>query len=578
MPDHGNQYQHFRERKLASISMRTRANQVDFSVVISVVIAGVVVWAVAAAIFFRYPIFSSFDHIFGDRADGSMIIYFHEHVFNVLQGRAQFTSPPFFYPQPHVFGFGPAFLLDSVPYSILRLIGCDPFLSFQLVLIILSLSSFMASLTICVRYLKIRTSIALCAAVLMTFANNLFFKGVIGHANFLLLYYIPCIVLIALWGIEDFPRVTRWSILRVATAAALYSLLFSTDVYTAWMSGFTLLIAACTLVALCGRTLVAAVRLHLRPVTILIGTAIVSFLIAFIPFVLIYVPVRAIAPLRSYYDYISNAPLPTGIMDVTTGNYVWGWLSYILPGAHGAEQGLAVTPGMTALFLVFAYYQLTKNPINISQWQSAFVAVTEKVWLLSWLLTMRIMGMISGFWLVRYLLPGATGIRAGMRVQLIVNLWIVLALAILLEHWIRTAPIAQFGSRKLLAVGALLFCLVEQINFTNTGGLYRSEILEMLSMVPRPPLECRAFIISMNEANQVNATQYNAANQVDAMWISNQIGLPTLNGSSGWFPPGWELNDTKNYFSAAKRWIAHQGLQEKVCIYDPSDQRWSLLQ
>ena len=97
-------------------------------------------------------------------------------------------------------------------------------------------------------------------------------------------------------------------------------------------------------------------------------------------------------------------------------------------------------------------------------------------------------------------------------------------------------------------------------------------------MVPRPPLECRAFIISMNAANQVDATKYNAANQVDAMWISNQIGLPTLNGLSGWLPPGWELNDTKNYFSAAKRWIARQGLQEEVCIYDPLDQRWSLLQ
>ena len=288
---------------------------------------------------------------------------------------------------------------------------------------------------------------------------------------------------------------------------------------------------------------------------------------------IIYVPVRAVAPLRSYYEYISNAPLPTGIMDVTVGNYIWGWLADILPGAHGAEQGLAVTPGMTFLFLVFAYFQLRKNPINISQSQLALVAVTEKVWLVSWLLTMRIMGMVSGFWLVRYLVPGATGIRAGMRIQLIVNLWIVLGLAILLEHWIRAAPFAQSRGRKLLAAGALLFCLIEQINFTNTGGLYRSEILEMLSMVPRPLVECRAFIVSMSDVFFSNE-----ANQVDAMWISNQVGLPTLNGSSGWTPPGWELNDTKNYFGAAKHWIARKGLREKVCVYDPSDRRWSLLQ
>jgi hypothetical protein len=558
--------QHFGERKLVLTSLRAYAKPVD----VNLLVAGVAVWAVAAGIFFRHPIFSSFDQIFGDLGDGSMIVYFHEHLFNVLMGRADFTSPPFFYPQRNVFGLGPAFLLNAVPYATLRLLGGDPFLSFQLIIMILTLASFMASLVICVRYLNIRTSIALCAAVLMTFANNLFVKAGVGHPNFLLLYYIPCIVLITLWGIEDFPHVTRWSILRVATAAALYALLFSTDVYTAWMFGFTLLIAACTMGVLHGRSLMAAVRIHSRPATILIGTATVVFLIAFIPFVIIYVPVRAFAPLRTYREYLAFAPFPTDIINVSVGNLVWGWMVQILRGVRGSEQILAVTPGMTALFLFLAY-RLRKNPINIPQWQLAFVAASVAVWLVSWLLTLKI-GTVSGFWLVRNLVPGATGIRAGMRVQLIANLWIVLALGIMLEHWIRTAPIAQLGSRKLLAAGALLFCLIEQINLMDNSRLPRSQVLEMLSMVPRPPAECRAFLISLSDENP------NYEQQVDAMWISNQVGLPTLNGLSSWTPPGWEINKTTTYLDKARQWIARHGMREKICFYERSERRWSLFQ
>jgi len=61
-----------------------------------------------------------------------MIVYFHEHLFNALRGKAQFVSPGFFYPVPHALGMAPAFLLNIVPYAILRDIGCDPFLAFQL--------------------------------------------------------------------------------------------------------------------------------------------------------------------------------------------------------------------------------------------------------------------------------------------------------------------------------------------------------------------------------------------------------------------------------------------------------------
>ena len=118
-------------------------------------IVGILVWSAGAAIFFRYPLFSFFDAIVGDGGDGRMLVYLHEHLFNALRGRASLTSPPFYFPQQDALGLGPAFLLDVIPYSILRFLGFDPFLSFQIFIILLSLACFLAILVICVRYLNI---------------------------------------------------------------------------------------------------------------------------------------------------------------------------------------------------------------------------------------------------------------------------------------------------------------------------------------------------------------------------------------------------------------------------------------
>jgi hypothetical protein len=66
--------------------------------------------------------------------------------------------------------------------------------------------------------------------------------------------------------------------------------------------------------------------------------------------------------------------------------------------------------------------------------------------------------------------------------------------------------------------------------------------------------------------------------QTDAMWISLRTGLPTLNGFSGWAPPGWELLGAADPSGAARRWIAHSGLREQVCLYDRTARRWSLFE
>jgi len=165
---------------LSFVSLRQRAPALDPRALA----AGVVAWCIGALISFRFVIASSFDLMFGDRRNGRLIIYLHEHLFRALAGRADFLSPPFFYPQKYVLGFSDAFLLDTPPYAALRLIGFDPFLSFQIWAMVLSFLCFLASLVICMRYLRLRVTLAICAAALITFPNNLMFKMDLAHLHF----------------------------------------------------------------------------------------------------------------------------------------------------------------------------------------------------------------------------------------------------------------------------------------------------------------------------------------------------------------------------------------------------------
>lgn len=527
-------------------------------------------WAAAALIAFRAVVISSFDLVFGGRGDGRLIVYLHEHLFKALQGRADFLSPPIFYPQRHGLGFTDAFVLDVLPYAAFRAIGLDPFLSVQTWAIVLSLFCFLASLIIGTRYLRLRLTFAIAASVLVTFPNNLLFKTATAHINFFALYYVPCILLLALWGVEDFPRVSRWSPMRVGLAAALFALLFSTGYCTAWMFAFTAAIVLCAAAVLLRQQVIAAGRTYYRPLALLTATAIFGFAVGLIPFAFIYAPVLAAFPGRTFAEYLFYSPFPSDMINVTQWNMVWGHLVESVFGDRGSERTLAVTPGMTAIFLIIAY-RLVKQPKGGDRrpWQLTFIITCAAVWALSWLLTVRI-GSFSLFWLPYHIVPGAAAIRAGGRIQLLVNLWVVAGLAVALQYWIETGPASRKLRRLLLSSVVLVFCLVEQINLLPITELSRSREFAWLSTVPQPPTQCRAFLVDVTSGQAIYLDEN------DAMWISLRTGLPTLNGNSGWVPYGWRLEDhTVNYLDAARQWIAATGLAQTICLYNRSSRIWS---
>lgn len=543
-------------------SLRDRAAALTLPTLITALAA----WLVAAAIAFRSSLLTSFDLVFGNGGDGRLIAYLHEHLFAALQGRAELLSPAFYFPQRNVLGYTDAFLLDALHFAALRGLGFDPFLASQILAMTLSLCCFMATLVIGRRYLRLGPALAICAAALVTFPNNLMFKTAEAHPNFFALYYVPCLVLLALWAIEDFPRPPRWSLLRAGGFGLGYGLLFATSFYVAWLFALTLLFGLGTIAVLRGREAIALLRRHPGSCAALIGAAIAGFAIGAIPVLAIYLPALHQQAGRSFRDYVSFAPFPKDLINLGVHNMAWGWLVDRLIGDAQHERALAVTPLMTAALVILLLRLRSTAPARPMHWQLLFASVCVAVWGLSWLATLRV-GTFSAFWLPYHLLPGAVAIRAGDRIQLVVNLWVVAGLMVLLQYWLDTASPGRGIRRKLAAAVIVALCLIEQINL-QPAGLARRVELAQLAAVPAAPQQCRAFLVDAG-------TPFDGK-QLDAMWISAKLELPTLNGDSGWAPPGWRLNDpTIAYDEAVRLWITTTNLNVPLCRYDRGTRQWS---
>lgn len=534
-------------------------------------LSGIAAWALAALVFFRQAFSTSFAQVFGNVYDGSLIVYTHEHLYRALLGQAQFLSPPFFYPQSNVLGFTDGFLLNIAPYALLRTLGFDAFLSMQIMLMLLSLLCFTALLLICTRYLGAHPVIALCAATLVAFPNNLFFRATVGHINFFALYYVPAIALLALWGLEEFPRQTMRSQIRVAAAAFAFALLFSTAFYIAWFVAITTMIAAGTAWILLRHHAGKWARAHARPVGTVLAAAAGGFAIGIIPLFWIYLPVLNIAPSRTWREYITFAPTIKDLINFSTGNLFWGWTTRIFSLAHGHEHHNAITPILTVAAIVLTFrLRQRERASGVTSWQSVFAMSCIVTWLASWLLTIKI-GTVSLFWLPFQAIPAASVIRSGGRIQLVVNIWLVLAFAVLLTNWIQTAPVALKARTKALAASIVLLCLAEQFNRLDAAQLPRAGMLQWLASMRMPPAECEAFLVD----SRADAPE-NRFYVTDAMWITLKTRLPTLNGMSGSHPPGWRIQQPiADYFGAAREWIALKNMKERVCLYDRAAGVWS---
>ena len=183
----------------------------------------------------------------------------------------------------------------------------------------------------------------------------------------------------------------------------------------------------------------------------------------------------------------------------------------------------------------------------------------------------------SLFRILHDVVPGAKAIRVGYRGMVVANLFAVTAIGLTFNQIIRlllleSRPLMRFG--WLAPLTALLaLAATEQVNLAQAASLSRKVEREHLNALGRAPRECQTFYVAAQPKRTLGY------GQVDGMMVALAQHLPTINGHSGLFPPGWDLYDgnAPDYEQRAMRWALKRGIAEGLCRADVDKGTWTVV-
>lgn len=535
------------------------------------------VWLVGAGVFFRAQWETGFRNLMGNSGDTSLIVYLLEHWFTVLHGRASWSSPAFFWPVKGVLGWSDGLVLFEVFYTPLRLAGCDQFLAAQLTVVFLSLVGFLSFVAVVRDLFSPPRWLALAGGLVFTFANDLWVN--VGRLQLLGVWIVPFLVWLALRALRARSR------LRSITLGALFGVLeglfFFTSYYVAWFCVLAAALAAIAAFAVSPRRVVAARDRWIVGKWPAWVAAAAGFAVALIPFLDVYLPARQQVLHSDYRTVVElyGAHLHD-LLNQGPGNIFWGSsMRSLVPSIRlsGSEMDYAVTPILltcAVLGSVAAAWASRRRAGRASERAVIAAGAAASAVVLSFLPVRFHSGSL---WIVAWHLPGGSAIRAIDRVALLAGVMAVTALvAAGSELWdlmgrgdAGRVPRRRAGRVVIIAVVALI--VVEQVNTQVTSGLNRPQQLALLRSVPAAPSGCRSFYLTDGPHPDVLFFVF----QIDAMLISQKVGLPTINGYTGYDPKGWSLQSPgPGYAAGVDEWIAAHRLRD-VCRLDLADMTWT---
>jgi hypothetical protein len=536
------------------------------------------IWVLSLAVFFREFVFSGFNRIQIRGGDSDIGYFTQEHWYRWLSGSVDWRSPTLFHPVKGALGYTDAQFLYLPPYAFFRWLGADMFVAMQLVAMVLTSLGYFSMYLLLRRHLKVRTLLAAAASVAFAFSNALALKQF--HINTMGIEFTPLIVLLFAESVAAVR--SRRRVRSVAFAAAsglLWALLFFTSFYMAWFLGLAL-IAVTAVLLVVDRELILTVARLLRSdprrwMNEAAGFA-AGFAVGIVPSLMIYLPVMSESGGRSFSEVLGFAPRPSDVFNLGPDSLLWGRITW--PGttpAEGVERALAVSPllvvsSLVALVILWSVRSRVSDSRRL-RFLTGLAVTAVAITLVSW--RFGDWTMWQAIWKV---VPGGKAIRAVDRVQFIVAFfWVIVWAGTMNEIWsLLSATKRKAGS---LGIGVVILLsglvMVEQVNLKSLNGIDHGERSRYFASIPAAPEECRSFY-AIDPSGQYQGEQL----PMQAMLLSVQIGLPTVNGLSGTIPPGWNLWSPSDprYPNAVRKWAETNGIGEGLCALDLSTKKWSI--
>ena len=436
------------------------------------------------------------------------------------------------------------------------------------------------------RALRFSRTTALLGAVLFSISNIYYIQ--ITHPQLAAVVFVPLLLVLAweYWNTRKSRRLT--ATIYVCTFGVLLALVLFTSFYIGW---FTVLLCGTGLVFLMVSAFIAdsglwplsqIVRdLGAQRLSVFLGIS--AFLVALVPFLVVYWPAFRRTGTRDLAGTLFYMPSALGVFDVGRDNFVWGRVSETLEqvispgGLHEHPSGWPFA--MVCLFLATAVYcsiRLFRPGIGRGYPEKRYLCLIFSLSLsciILWLAGVRF-GQHAPVWAVLWRwVPGAAAIRVPQRINLVLNVAVVVVCMFGFERLLQYS--ARYRFLGYLACVMFAFALlVEQLNFMPTHLISRAAESRKFSKIANPPRRCSEFYVSTWSDRRPDILEF----QTDAILAAEQFSIPTLNGYSGWFPRNWDLLTGSKTIIAerAREWAAAYGLSN-LCSLDVNSGSWSLV-
>jgi hypothetical protein len=507
--------------------------------------------------------FSGFDTFFGDRGDARGFVYFCEHWYQSILGKASLLNPGIFYPVERTLAYSDLLFGFAAPYSFFRALGFSMFTATELTIILLTFLAY------CVAFVLLHRTLGF--GLLPSCAGALFFafnSPKFNQLTHLQLQYVLLLPLIFALVITFARRVEtidqRKAAWLLSLAAVCLNVQLATTFYYAWY--FVLWTVLFLLLALVFRRSRDFISGTVRKFWRAFGISAVVFLIGFIAILLLYLPAVRTGTWY-HFDFVSEmVPDWRALLSMGDGNYIWGWfykriVGDLRPSTWGELMvGIGLVPSLAWIALTVASVWLIKKSRSVG---SVFLGVMILATSIFIVLGVKVGSHTLWQYLYNYF-PGAGAIRAVSRYIIFLALPLSIAFAYGLQKALQFVSGKRGLTIAVLAVAA--FGVFEQFGVPRVNGTGFSTSVEeryLKAMAAKLPGDCTAFYVAPGPNPRHATAEYH----YDGMMISSISRVKTLNASSSQFPRDWNFYFFKNpdYESKVQEWIESQKITGKVC-------------
>jgi hypothetical protein len=517
---------------------------------------------VATILYHSSQFFSGFDTFFGDRGDARGFVYFCEHWYQSILGKASLLNPGIFYPTQRTLAYSDLLFGFAVPYSFFRALGFGMFTATELTIILFTFLAYCVAFVLLYRTLGFGLWPSCAGAMFFAFNSPKFNQ--LTHLQLQFVFLLPLIFALVITFAKRVETIEhRKAAWLLSLAAVCFIVQLATTFYYAWYFVLWTIIFLLLAFAFRGTRnfIIGTIKKFWRA----FGISAVVFLIGFIPILLIYLPTLRVAAWYRFDFVMDMIPGWRALLSMGDGNYVWSWFYKRIVGDLRPESwgelmvGIGLVPSLAWIALTVSSVWLLKRGRNVGTLFLGVMILATSIFIV---LGVKVYGYTLWVYIYDYF-PGGGAIRAVSRYVIFLALPMSIAFAYGLQKAL------QFASRPGWRVAVLLvtaFGVFEQFGVSRINGEGFSTTVEeryLKAMAAKLPDDCTAFYVAPGPKPRHATAEY----QYDGMMISSISRVKTLNASSSQFPRNWNFYFFKDltYEDKVKEWIESQKITGKVC-------------